>query len=59
MSSRRSAWAIALFGFAFGIVVVVSSGDGVLVAQPKAPVIVAAPQAPTLTTPGTPLRRTG
>ncbi len=51
MSSRRPAWVIAFVGFAGGFAVMLSTGERVAVAQPKAPVIVAAPQAPTLTTP--------
>ncbi|MCI0704973.1 MAG: hypothetical protein L0241_28265, partial [Planctomycetia bacterium] len=49
--SRRSTWFIAFVGFVCGLLVVLSSGVGTVVAQPKAPPIVAAPQAPTLTTP--------
>src|SRR5262245_7898619 len=50
--SRRVSWSIALAGFVFGLVVVLfSSSDRELVAQPKAPAIVPAPQAPTLNTP--------
>lgn len=48
--SRSRAWIVALVGFAFGLAVVLSSGEREATAQPKAPVIVAAPQAPTLTT---------
>jgi hypothetical protein len=49
--SRRPASVLAFAGFVFGLVVVLSSGDRQIVAQPKAPVIVPAPQAPTLNTP--------
>jgi hypothetical protein len=50
--SRRPAWLIAFSGFVFGLgVVLLSSTESEVAAQPKAPVIVAAPQAPTLNTP--------
>jgi hypothetical protein len=49
--SRRPAWLLALAGFVFGLVVVLSSGSRDVAAQPKAPVIVASPQTPTINTP--------
>jgi len=50
--SRRPAWLIAFAGFLFGLAVVLfSSGERDVAAQPKAPVVVAAPQAPTINTP--------
>lgn len=50
--SRRFSWFVALAGFALGLAVVLfSSTDQEVVAQPKAPAIVPAPQAPTLNTP--------
>ncbi len=53
MSRRNSSWVVALAGFVAGLfaVVLMSEGERLAQAQPKAPAIVASPQAPTLTTP--------
>jgi hypothetical protein len=49
--SRRPAWALAVFAFGLGLIVVIGGGTPTATGQPKPLVVPAAPQAPGLTTP--------